>query len=142
MSIKTETPNRGEFLVSEANGYRSREARILASGENLPAGRVVGQITATQKYVELDPSASDGSEIAAGILYDNVDASATGTNADTEATFLVRDCEVRDGTGLTNDLSTLFDSISWPSGITDPQKLTATNQLAGLGIILRTGGTN
>lgn len=138
MSILTEGRHRGEFLVSEANGYRSRETGTLKSGENLPAGRVLGQITATAKFVELDPSAGDGSEVAAGILYDNVDASA----ADTECVVIARDAEVRDGTGLTNELGTNFDGISWPSGITDPQKAQATSELAGLGIVIRSGGSN
>ena len=51
---------------------------------------VLGKATASGKYKELDPAAVDGSEVAAGILYDAVDASA----ADAEGVAIVRLAEV------------------------------------------------
>lgn len=36
----------GEFLVSEANGYRSRATVTIASGQDLKAGHVLGEIVA------------------------------------------------------------------------------------------------
>ena len=44
MASFTEGRHAGEHIVSEANGARSREQAILASG-NLPAGAVLGKIT-------------------------------------------------------------------------------------------------
>lgn len=39
----TEGRRTGEYLVSEANGYLSREKGVLLSGQNLRAGSVLGQ---------------------------------------------------------------------------------------------------
>lgn len=47
MSIKTEGVHAGEFLLSEANGERSRENITITSGSGiLPAGTVLAKITA------------------------------------------------------------------------------------------------
>jgi predicted small secreted protein len=80
----------GEFVVSEGNGKISRETITVLSGETLEAGAVLGKVTASGKYKVLDPAAVDGSEAAAGILYDAVDASA----ADAEGVAIVRLAEV------------------------------------------------
>lgn len=93
MTIKTEGPHRGGFLVSEAEGTRSREEITVLSGENLVAGAVLGQITVGGKFVAHDPLGSDGSEDAAGILYGPVDA----TDGDTKGVAIVRDAEVNEG---------------------------------------------
>ena len=41
MTPINETNHMGEFLVSEANGRRSREAGVLATGNNLAAGAIL-----------------------------------------------------------------------------------------------------
>lgn len=214
MTVKTEGQHAGEFLKSEANGTRSREAIVILMGETLQAGHVLGKVltgtasavadgsntgdgamgaitvgsgaqagdyvlTITEaatdagvfqvvdpegdvvgigavgtafnggglsftladgaadfavddfititvdagsgKYVEWDPSATDGSEIAAGILYDNVDASA----ADKNAVGVVRDAEVNGA------------ELIYFTGATTDDEATAAEQLAKIGIILR-----
>jgi phage tail sheath protein FI len=45
MGSITEGPATGEFLVSEANGYRSRSAITLLTGTSFAAGHVLGKIT-------------------------------------------------------------------------------------------------
>lgn len=45
MTTITEGQHAGEFLVSEAEGSRSRDAITVASGQNLSAGAVLGKIT-------------------------------------------------------------------------------------------------
>jgi hypothetical protein len=77
--------------------------------------------TVAAKYVQLAPTAADGSEVAAGILWDYTDASA----ADAPATAITRMAEVKAA------------SLTWPAGITVEQKEAATAQFAALGIILR-----
>jgi hypothetical protein len=72
-------------------------------------------------YEALDPAEDDGAQIAAGILWDGVDASA----ADAKCAVIVRDAEVKSG------------ELTWPVGITDAQKATATAQLNARGISLR-----
>jgi len=91
MTIKTETIHAGEHLLSEGNGNISRESIVIASGANvLLPGTALGKITASGKYIAYDDSASDGSEVAAGILFDGVDASS----ADQDAVAHVRDCVI------------------------------------------------
>ena len=68
-----------------------------------------------------DPAAADGSQIAAGILNDAVDASA----ADAEGVAVVRLAEVNAA------------ELIWPAGITAGQKTTALGQLVALNIIAR-----
>lgn len=87
----TEARWTGEFLISEAPGSRSREeVTIAAAAGALQAGTVLGKITASGKYVAYNNGASDGSEVAAGILY----AAAPDLAADQKAVAFVRDCEV------------------------------------------------
>jgi hypothetical protein len=45
MTVLTEGTHAGEFIVSEANGTRSRDAVIVLSGQDLRAGHVVGKVT-------------------------------------------------------------------------------------------------
>jgi Bacteriophage lambda head decoration protein D len=86
----TEGRYAGEFVVSEGNGRISRETITVLSGQDLEAAAVLGKVTASGKYRALNPAASDGSQTAAGVLYDVVDASA----ADTEGVAIVRLAEV------------------------------------------------
>ena len=62
----------GDFLVHEAVGHISRETGVvtLTDAEGvLQPGTVLGQITASGKYVAHDDNATDGSEIPAALLY-------------------------------------------------------------------------
>jgi len=96
MATQTEAAHAGEFIVSEGNGNISREGITVVSGQTLVAGEVVGKITASGKYATYNNGASDGSEVAAGILYDAVDASA----ADADGVMVARLAEV-ESAGLT-----------------------------------------
>lgn len=215
MTVFNEDTHAGEFLVSEANGHRSRESITIASGEDLKAGHVLGRtggsgsaaasadsgntgngsmgsitvggaavngdyrlwfvepatdagefvvedpqgnqvgqgtvasefsgggltftladggtdfapgdaftITVsgqTYEYKEYDPTNGDGSEIAAGILYDAVDAT-TGAE---DGVAIVRDAEFDDA------------SLTWFSGASDAQKTTGKLELEKLGVVAR-----
>ena len=90
MTTLTETRGAAFFMVSEANGHRSREEGTLTAGENLETGTILGLVTATNKFVAHDPAASDGSEVVAGVLYDAVDA----TDGDVQMAYIARDAEV------------------------------------------------
>lgn len=119
MATLSEGRHRGEYLVSEANGHRSRETITLTMGQNLSAGTVLGVVGG--KHVQLDPQAVTGAEVAVAVLYDNVDATA----ADTPAVITARDAEVNGG------------ELVWPAGITELEKATAVGQLADANIIVR-----
>ncbi|MDT8895475.1 head decoration protein [Halomonas sp. I1] len=115
----TESRHTGEHVVSEANGARSREQGILASG-NLAAGTVLA-LNGDGDYVPLAPGAADGTEVAKAVLYGAVDAS----DGPQPCTVHVRACEVEEA------------ALGWPDGITEPQTSTALNDLIGVGIIPR-----
>lgn len=96
MAILEEAIRAGEFLLSEGDGTISRETITVASGQNLKAGTVLGVITASGKYAAYADANTDGTEVAAGILYSDVDASS----ADKAGVAVVRMAEV-DGSILT-----------------------------------------
>jgi hypothetical protein len=78
--IKTEGIHTAEFLLSEGEGQISRENIDVKSGDALPAGQVLGK-TAADVYGPYDPAAADGDQVAVGILYAPLDASATTRRA-------------------------------------------------------------
>jgi hypothetical protein len=77
MVTLTEGKHAGEFIGESAmgDGYHVDEV-TLVSGQNLAAGAVVGIITASQKWAAYDNSAATGIEVARGILYEAVNATA------------------------------------------------------------------
>lgn len=121
MTVLNESRHTGEFMVSEANGHRSREQVTLAAGQSLDVGAVLGRITATGLYTEYAPAAADGSETAAAILYAAVDASA----ADSPAVIIARDAEVNAG------------ELVWPEDATAQQITDGRASLADAGIRCR-----
>lgn len=90
MNARTEPLRTGAFLMYEANGSISREKISLVAGDALPAGQVLGRITATGKYAAYDAAANDGSQTAAGVLY----APAGASVADRDTVAIVRHAEV------------------------------------------------
>lgn len=116
----TETTHAGGFLISEANGTLSRENVTIVSGETLAAGTVLGKITASGKYAAYDNAAADGTEVAAGVLYEAVDASA----GDKPGVAIVRYAEVN------------ANELGWSGG--DSTAITAGKaDLKALGVIAR-----
>lgn len=79
------------FIISESNGMQSRSRVTVAqTGTAIASGTVMGKVTASGKYVPYSNAASNGSEVAAGILYNHLNA-ATG---DVKAVIFDKDCEV------------------------------------------------
>ena len=83
---------------------------------------VVTVAAGTGQVQAIDLTATNGADVAIGILYDTAQAIGAVTQ---KATAFVRDCEVNG------------NEITWPAGFTDPQKATAIAQLATRGIIVR-----
>jgi len=121
MPVLIEGPHKGEFIVSEGNGSISREVVIILSGRTLAPGTVLGKVTSSGKYRDLDPSLNNGAQVAAAILHDAADASG----GDASAVAVVRLAEINAA------------EIVWPDGMTDNQKQTALGQLVALNIIAR-----
>lgn len=96
MAAITEGARDLAFLLSEANGYQSREVITIASGAGkLSAGTVLGKITATSKYwpsPNAQVAGKEGAETAIAVLGYEVDA----TSADvTDAVAITNDAEVK-----------------------------------------------
>lgn len=126
MPTLTERRHNGGYLVSEANGYRSRDVVTLASNgtgpQELEAGTVLGRLTDGGKYAPYDPEAEDGSETAVAILFAGATVPASG---DLKATATVRDAEVNGG------------ELVFGAGVDDAGKAAARADLAAVGIVLR-----
>ena len=124
MPVITEGLNLGDLLKYEAPNLYSRDQATVIAGQNLLLGTVVGAETATSKLKTLDPTSTDGTELAAGVLALDVDA----TLIDRDDAILVARHAIVSDTALT-----------WPAGITPTQKATAIAQLKSLGILVRKG---
>jgi hypothetical protein len=123
MATLNEDTYKGDIVKMEGDQRYSREVVTIGSGANLVAGRVLGRVTATGRFVALAPGASDGSQVAAAVLLE--DAAAAAANVD-DIVVLVRHAIVESS------------RLGWGS-LTAPQIVTATGQLASLGIIARKG---
>lgn len=121
-NVKTQSINQNEWLLSEAEGTRSREqvTVTVADGVLLPSGTVLGQVAVTKKYVKHADSASDGSQTAVAILATPLDGTDI-VNGDYPAVIFARDCE---------GISTLLNGGAGPSG-------NASTELRAVGIVPR-----
>jgi hypothetical protein len=94
-----------EFLLSEAPGTLSREEIVIASGESLVSGTVLGKLTSGGKYAAYNDALSDGTETAVGILLYDADA----TDADQNAVMIARLAEVESAHLTGSDANGLAD---------------------------------
>lgn len=107
----------------QAVAYANEHLEFTISGASA-ADSVVGDVytvtvaAGSGKVVELAPAGTDGSQVAAGILIDNYDAS----EGDVEAVMIARDAQI------------VASGLAWPDGITVDQKNQALADLAALGI--------
>lgn len=80
-----------EWLVSEAEGTRSRDSIVIAANSgDLKAGTVLGKVTATGEYAAYADADETGLGAAVGILYAAVPDSAAAQ----QATIVNVDAEV------------------------------------------------
>lgn len=115
---KTEGIHAGEFLLSEGVGSISREqVTLAATAVALPAGQLLGIVTASGEYAPYSNAATDGTEVVAAILYapkpasaepqaatvvarlaEVVDVALTGLDSAARADLKARNIIVRTGT--------------------------------------------
>ncbi|MFC7422063.1 head decoration protein [Iodobacter arcticus] len=122
MSAIMESLNLGDWLKYEAPNLYSREVATVAAAQNLPAATVVARLTASAQLVALNPTASNGAEVAVGVLAHAVNATLA---LEDDALLIARHAIVA---------STV---IVWPATITAPQKAIAIAQLEQRGILIR-----
>jgi len=116
--------NLGDLLKYEAPNLYSRDRVTINVGQTLVLGAVVGVITASGKVKALDPSASDGSQFAAGVLMQECDAA-----------LMERD----DGLMVARHAIVADHALTFPASITQAEKQTALQQLKNLGVLVRQG---
>lgn len=124
MPAISEGLNLGDLLKYEAPNLYSRDQITVAAGQTLPLGAVVGQITASAKIKQIDPSATDGSQYAAGVLIQPCDAALIDRE---NGLMVARHAIVAD------------HALSWPAAITAAEKQSAVLQLKSLGVLIRKG---
>ena len=124
MPAITEGLNLGDLLKYEAPNLFSRDQVTVASGQTLPLGAVVGIVTATGKVKQVDPSATDGTQYAAGVLMQAIDAALI---------------DREDGLMVARHAIVADHALTWPAAITAAEKLSAMQQLKSLGVLIRKG---
>ena len=122
MTVISQRNNLGDLLKYEAPNLFSRETATIAAGQNLALGTVLGKATADDTWHALNPSATDGTEIAAAVLA-----------VDTDATLADRD----DALLIARHAIVARSALVWPVGLSATQKAAAEAQLATLGILVR-----
>jgi hypothetical protein len=107
-----------DFVLSEANGKRSRDNVVIPAGNGiLQPGTVLAASGAN--HVPLTAAAGAG---AVAILGYRVDTTGAGA---VRAAAITRDAEVN------------RHQLVWPAGITAPEQTAAINALAAKGIMVR-----
>ena len=124
MPAMQEPINLGDLLKYEAPNLYSRDRVTVAAGQTLPLGTVLGQITATGKVKQIDPSATDGTQYAAGVLMQSCDAALI---------------DREDGLMVARHAIVADHALVWPVAITLAEKQSAVLQLKSLGVLVRKG---
>ena len=125
MTVFTEGRHAGEFLMSEANGFRSRGRAVIKAGSGVfQPGTVIGAITAGKHAPSPDTEqvGIEGAEVATAVTIYGGDA----TTVDVEVATIERDAEI--------NLSATTFHVSVNDAAKKKAKLA---QLADLGIIAR-----
>lgn len=122
MPVLHEPVHLSDLLKYEAPNLYSRDEVIVAAGQSLALGAVVGRVTATREIVALDPTASDGRETVAGVL---IEAVVTARAERKRSVIVSRHAIVFGG------------ALVLPPPLTSEQTAAALAQLAALGIVVR-----
>lgn len=119
MTVLTDAKYTAEFLVSEANGFRSRRVGTISEGETIVAGEVL-QFDSAGDLVPFDGTVDTaGVDECAGISLDNYDTS---------------DGEMGGCVYIGGDAEVNLGELTYPSG----SEAAVVASLAKIGIICRT----
>lgn len=80
------------FTPTELRAWSDREkleAITVASGVQYAKGTIMGRIASSGLYAPYNKTNTDGTEIAKGVLAQDVDTTATGTNCQYTSTMIV-----------------------------------------------------
>ncbi|MDD2056317.1 head decoration protein [Pseudomonas sp. GD03860] len=84
----------GDFPIAMDTG-------VIAAGQDLTRGAVLGQVTATQEYLLCKAAAEDGSQVPKAILDQDVDTASGAKSAPIRLTGQVLGSQLTLGEGLT-----------------------------------------
>lgn len=118
----TEGNNLGDLLKYEVSNLYSRDQITVAKGQNLKLGTVVGYDTKDGFIKALNPTATDGTQTAIGVIASDVNA-----KENSKGVIIARGAMLAD------------HAVVWPANITEEQKAEAIKQLEARGIIVRKG---
>ena len=122
MPVLHEPVHLSDLLKYEAPNLYSRDEVVVAAGQSLALGAVVGRVTATHEIVAIDPTANDGREAVAGVL---IEAVVTARAERKRSVIVSRHALVFGG------------ALVLPATLTPEQTAAALAQLAALGIVVR-----
>jgi hypothetical protein len=118
-----ENKNLGDLLKYEADKNYCRETVIVVEGQNLKLGTIVGIKTETDemKIVSIAGEETDGSDVAVGVLLEDVDA----TSGAKKALMIARDAIVASC------------AVVYPPSVTPEQKKKIAKDLEARGLVIR-----
>ena len=101
-----------EIMASMKGGFTEIGVTLAGSQGILPAGTVLGRQTANKKFYVYDDGASDGTEVARGILRRRVDTTDGDIHANMVTAGIVTDSKISglDANGIT-DLNGRQDTV-------------------------------
>lgn len=97
-------PERNNFLpiqLSAGDFPIVMDTGLIAAGQKLPRGAVLGQVTASKEYVLSKAAAEDGSQVPSAILDQDVDTTEGAKSAPVRLTGQVLGQQLTFGEGLT-----------------------------------------
>jgi len=110
-----------DVIAFEMDRHHSRKSIVIASGQTVVMGQVLGVVSASGEYAAFDQDASDGTEAAAGIAFADYDASSGAI----------------DGVAFVRDVQYVDGALTWPGTITAGEQAAAEAQLEAVGITKR-----
>jgi hypothetical protein len=123
MAALVKAPTEGDLLKFDLDKNYTREVVTLLAGTSYKLGSVLGQITASGKYQLSPDTGSDGSQTAAAVLVEAVDA----TGGDKAGVVIKR------GPAIVSR-----DELVFAASVNDATKAaTKIGQLTTLGIVTR-----
>jgi len=123
LPVLKEPMNLGDLLKYEAPNLYSRDRVTVAAGQTLRLGVVLGMVTETGKVKQIDPSATDGTQYAAGVLMQDADAHLADRH---------------DGLMVARHAIVAEHALQWPVGMAAAEQQAAILQLKALGVLVRT----
>jgi len=106
-------PTIGQVVKYEEELRFSRDDVTVAAGQNLQLGTVVGRVTSSGEIGAWNPAATNGLQNVAGVILDNVDATAGSVTSVMLArhAIVARDSLIFAGTPTQEEIDSAIDTL-------------------------------